>query len=426
MKVCDTRPRDHTARPVDNLTHALIGLTSAEAIVRFTERKRSIDPWARSATYAFAIIGNNLPDLDFSYSSISGKTFGYLLQHRGYTHTLPAAFGFALAMLAVLWGLTKWRARRLAARDWWLLAAVALVSPLLHLLMDFANNYGVHPFWPLYSGWFYGDSFFILEPSFWLVLIAPLSFSYRSKWLRRGLWLIMSVALGALWYRPFVPRGHAVAFSLLTLALLVIARRLSPYARLLLAGSTFMFLAGLFVLNSRRVKAIVSEQAAVSASRARSLDIVATPLPANPFCWSVLLLQKDRTDYVVRLGRVATWPAWLDVSSCPADKNAAPSAPLRALTGSVDTQLSWQSEYRVSLAELQAVLHGRCEGRAFARFVRVPYLTAPAATGTRILGDLRYDRNPGLDFSDLSLSQQEQQCPKHVPDWLPPRSDILF
>ncbi len=161
---------------MDNLTHSLVGLLCAEAVVRARERRAAragaLDAWTRAAVYTFAIVGNNLPDLDFTYASISGKTFGYLLQHRGYTHTLPAALGFALAMLGVLLLFTRWRKKRLSRADWQLLAGVALVSPLLHLAMDFANNYGVASFWPLDDGWFYGDSLFILEPSLWLVSIA--------------------------------------------------------------------------------------------------------------------------------------------------------------------------------------------------------------------------------------------------------------
>ena len=91
----------------------------------------------------------------------------------------------------------------------------------------------------------------------------------------------------------------------------------------------------------------------------------------------------------------------------------------------VTPQLSWRSEYRVPLSELKGLLQGRCEGRAFSRFARVPYVTEPATDGSFVLGDLRYDRNPGLDFSDLSLSQQPGPCPQYVPAWLPPRSDIL-
>lgn len=393
--------------------------------MRVRERRQPLEPWCRTATYAFAIIGNNLPDLDFTYSSISGKTFGYLLQHRGYTHTVPAAFAFALSMLGVLWGLAKWRAKRISTGDWWLLAAVALVSPLLHLVMDFANNYGVHPFWPVYSGWFYGDSLFIVEPSLWLVLAATLTFSYDSRWLRALLWLIMIAALAALWYRPFVPRGHALGLLLLTVTLLIAARRSSPFARLLLASSGFLILAALFVLGSRLAKGVVREQAALAFPEARSLDIVVTPMPANPFCWSVLLVQVESATYVVRMGRAAIWPAWLDVDSCPQDRDANPSAPLLPLAGPVNTKLSLRSEYRVSLRELATLLRDRCEARAFSRFARVPYVTAPAAHGARVVGDLRYDRKPGLDFSDFALSEREAECPPYVPSWLPPRSDIV-
>ena len=412
---------------MDNLTHALVGLLCAEAVVRVAERGRTLDPWCRTAIYAFAIVGNNLPDLDFCYASISGKTFGYLLQHRGYTHTVPAAFGFALAMLAALWGLCKRRGKRLLRAEWQILAVIALVSPLLHLIMDFANNYGVHPFWPVYSGWFYGDALFIVEPSLWLVIIAPLSLSHRSKWLRVGSWLVLSVTLVALYYRPLVPRGHAVFLSLLTLLLLGLARRIGPHTRSLLAGSCFVLLITSFVIGSQCAKSIAREQAALAFPGARTLDIVATPMPANPFCWSVLIVQLDGASYVVRLGRAATWPGWLDVKACPSDTRASPGAPRHRLTGPMNERLSLQSEYRVPLAELLALLGGRCEARAFARFARVPYVTEPAPSGARVLGDLRYDRNPGLDFSDLSLPEREraEQCPKHVPSWLPPRKDLL-
>jgi hypothetical protein len=41
-----------------------------------------------------------------------------------------------------------------------------------------------------------------------------------------------------------------------------------------------------------------------------------------------------------------------------------------------------------------------------------------------VLGDLRYDRSPGLDFSDLPLDRAAP-CPKRVPPWIPPRSDLF-
>jgi hypothetical protein len=44
--------------------------------------------------------------------------------------------------------------------------------------------------------------------------------------------------------------------------------------------------------------------------------------------------------------------------------------------------------------------------------------------GARVVGDLRYDRLPGLDFSDLPLDRAAP-CPKRVPPWIPRRSDLF-
>jgi inner membrane protein len=113
---------------VENLTHSLVGLLCAEVAVRLRDRRREVAAWPRAGAYAIAIIANNAPDIDFTYAGISGKRFGYLLQHRGYTHTLPAALGFALLMLGVLWALGKWRKKSVRSEDWWLLAGLALLS----------------------------------------------------------------------------------------------------------------------------------------------------------------------------------------------------------------------------------------------------------------------------------------------------------
>jgi inner membrane protein len=410
---------------LDNLTHSLVGLLAAEAVIRVRERRRPLEAWTRSAIYAFSIVGNNLPDLDFSYSRISGKTFGYLLQHRGYTHTVLAAMLFALAMLGLARWLAKRQAHRVSPEDWRLLSGIALFAPLLHIAMDFGNNYGVHPFWPLYSGWFYGDSFFILEPSFWLVIIAPLAFSLRSKVVRVALWLTLAAALIAVWYRPFVPRGHAVALTALTLALLLCGRAARPALRLALSLASFACIALAFVVGSRQAKALVANRAALAFPGATTLDIVATPMPANPFCWSVILLDRDATHYWVRLGRAATFPAWLDVEACPFDRGANPTTPLASIEVREGKRLLLTDEYRAPVSELATLNRQRCEARALLRFARVPYVTPLASDQSRVIGDVRYDRHPDLDFSDFRLPPQQQECPRFVPPWIPPRSDLL-
>ena len=68
----------------------------------------------------------------------------------------------------------------------------------LHLAMDFANNYGVHPFWPLSGRWFYGDTIFIIEP-LWLVLLIPvLAHRLERRWLKVLLWCLLAALLAVL------------------------------------------------------------------------------------------------------------------------------------------------------------------------------------------------------------------------------------
>lgn len=426
-------PRPYTARALDNLTHSLVGLLAAETVIRARERgslpERSLEPWTRSALYVLSIVGNNLPDIDLTYSRISGKTIGYLLHHRGYTHTLPAAILFAALMMGLVVALAKRRSRAITRGDFWLLASVALFSPLLHIAMDFGNAYGVHPFWPVYDGWIYGDAFFIFEPSFWLIIIAPLTFSLRTRTIRIALWVMLTVAVAAVWYRPMVPRGNAVVLSLLTLGLLMVARKMRPAARLVWSLAGFLGVALAFVIGSRLAKAAVSERTRAQFPSAEILDVVAAPMPANPFCWSMLLVERDTATYFVRLGWVAVFPAWLDVDACPYDRSAEPTAPLTPLTPLAPgggNRVRLIAEYQVALSELRALPQDRCEARAFLRFARVPYFSEHAPDRTRIIGDLRYDREPGLDFSDLQLPAMQGRCPPYVPPWLPPRSDLLL
>jgi len=98
-----------------------------------------------------------------------------------------------------------------------------------------------------------------------------------------------------------------------------------------------------------------------------------------------------------------------------------------------DCDEPWQGD---ECQELRALAQDDCRFRAFLRFARAPYAGtlargAPGAPGANtarsapgVVGDLRYDRSPGLDFSDLPLDRAAP-CPKRVPPWIPPRSDLF-
>ncbi len=96
--------------------------------------------------------------------------------------------------------------------------------------------------------------------------------------------------------------------------------------------------------------------------------------------------------------------------------------------------MRWLFRHDADLPALRALARDDCRRFcAFLRFARAPYAgtlardapganTAPSAPG--VVGDLRYDGSPGLDFSDLPLDRAAP-CPKRVPPWIPPRSDLF-
>ena len=142
------------------------------------------------------VVGSNLPDADFLYSALTGSKLDYLLQHRGYTHTVLGAVAFAALALGCL---ALWlRSRHIpwSSSDARYLFAMALLAPLLHIGLDFTNSYGVHPFWPVRNDWFYGDAVFIVEPLLW-VAATPFLFTLRSTVARIlvGLALVAGIIL---------------------------------------------------------------------------------------------------------------------------------------------------------------------------------------------------------------------------------------
>ncbi len=64
-------------------------------------------------------------------------------------------------------------------RRWNLLIAAALLG---HLLMDTANGYGTHLFYPFSAGWIYGDAVFVLEPWLWVIFGATLALNAGRLW----------------------------------------------------------------------------------------------------------------------------------------------------------------------------------------------------------------------------------------------------
>ena len=85
-----------------------------------------------------------------------------------------------------------------------------------------------------------------------------------------------------------------------------------------------------------------------------------------------------------------------------------------------------ESELALDLEALRAIAD-RCDGEAFLRFARAPFVVPRG--DTIVVGDLRYDRETSLGFAEMELPREAPAgaaCPRYVPGWEPWRaSDLL-
>lgn len=409
---------------MDNLTHSIAGMLAAEAALQW--RAGSTPPAARvrSAAYLGSVFANNVPDFDFVYTWITPGPLGYLLHHRGHTHTLGLALLLGAATLLACGWFVRRGAGRPSRTDWLRIAALCCIGPWIHIGMDYSNSYGVHPLWPVSSRWFYGDSVFIVEPWFWVAAVPPLIFAAQRRLTRVGLALVLLGGLGLAWTIDSVPWGAALALSLGALISGYVARQRSARGRVVqaLTGCAAMLLA--LLVSSRMANARLRADAG-KLDGLGIQDIILTPQPANPLCFAAIVVGTRGDAYVMRTAQLSSIPSLLPGERCRLQPSE-PTAPLKPLpaAASRDGSVRWLAEFTAPLAELRRLNDQHCELAAFLRFARAPYWL-PAQDGRRIVGDLRYDRAPELDFADLALRDQPARCPPHVPPWQPPRSDVL-
>ncbi len=142
------------------------------------------------------------PDLDV-LSRFGGPAFGFA-HHRGFTHSflgVPLDAAVVVGFVYLIWRL---RGRRLKDPNlpprWGLLFFYACLAGLSHILLDFTNNYGVRPFWPLSEKWYSWDIVFIFEPVMFVILLLGL--------IVPSLFSLIDTEIGA---RARGPRGRLAA-----------------------------------------------------------------------------------------------------------------------------------------------------------------------------------------------------------------------
>jgi inner membrane protein len=173
---------------MDNLCHALVGAAIGEAGLKQRVRHGN----------AVLMVAANLPDID-----VLGFASGapVVAIRRGWTHGVLAWVLLPMLFAGLVLALEKLGSRQPHSRFSSLLL-LSYVGVVVHVLMDWLNNYGVRLLMPFSSRWFYGDAVFIIDVWLWLILGLGVWLARRSaRPAAAGLALAVSVVyvFGLVW-----------------------------------------------------------------------------------------------------------------------------------------------------------------------------------------------------------------------------------
>jgi inner membrane protein len=407
---------------MDNLSHSVVGLAVGELVHRSlspepdTNRQNSrrrlllVSCWAAS----------NFPDLDYFLTPLVPAPLGYLLHHRGHTHTLLYAIPQALLLAALIWLL--WPAARKAliesagARSGLMLTLS--LGFALHLLMDYLNSYGIHPFHPFDSRWLYGDMVFILEPMFWIVFGVPLVMMVRRIALKVSL-LAMLVGVPLFFtLKAYLPWGSLALLMILAVALGTLQQRAGDRGKsaLIAALSMIIGFVGLQGFASGQARQVVVETLHSKDPASRVLDVSLSSFPTNPLCWTFVSVESNERagTYRLRRGIVSPAPDLIPVSECPL------SLAERPFQKGATPAIALVSEVQDSLATLRKLKAENCHFEAWLRFARAP------ALGETEASDLRFGSDPAKNFTTFNFEEfRTRECSRFIPGWGFPRLDLL-
>lgn len=286
---------------MDNLTHSLVGLTAAKA---------GLDKLSPGAT-TVCVLAANAPDADVVVGFFADR-WTLLHHHRGITHSIVGTIALALVLPLIVyagdWLLARWRGRKLTVQFRGLLIA-SLVATATHPFLDWMNNYGIRPFLPWDSRWFYGDLLYIVDPVMWLLLGgAAFLLTSRTRF-QRILWIALALVLS--WLVVFGPGRSGVVshprvlmgfwFTWLLCLVVLFVTRVGQRFRSRVAFTALVLVAmywvGLSIAHSRAISVASQHAAAIAIENQESVTRLAVmPTLANPFKWDCAF-QTDGATY---------------------------------------------------------------------------------------------------------------------------------
>jgi inner membrane protein len=407
---------------MDNLTHSITGLATGELIHRaLPAEPQAEDHRLRHRLLLTACaLASNFPDLDLVLTPLLPDPLGAVLHHRGHTHTLLYALPQAFLLAALLWLLWP-AARRLLAHSKLARAGLALALAcglVLHILMDYLNNYGVHPFHPFDSRWLYGDMVFIIEPVFWVAFGIPMIMAIPQRAAKTMLAIALAAVLLFFTVRGFMlwPSFAALAAVGVVLGWLQHRSGAGGKGALIAAALVALGFCGMQGYASQQAKQRVAEYALQTDPASKVLDIALNAFPANPLCWTFVTVESNEKTGLYRFerGNVSIAPGWLPAGDCPA------GLAQRLGQGRPGNAISLISAEHGDLRVLRALARDNCHFNAWLRFARAPLVYAEEATDARF--------SPGLsgNFTTIHLDDfKNQPCSRYIPQWEQPRADLL-
>ncbi len=381
---------------MDNVTHALVGVLLARAATPAVGS-------ARGALWA-AVLASNIPDADLLFNPFyADARLGYLVHHRGHTHTLLGMVPLALGVAAF----ARWRDP--AARPG-PLVALSLVAGALHIGADAWNSYGVHPFWPAWSGWLYGDFIFILEPWLWAALLPLAVTTFPSCAVRAGMGLLALVMAGLVAFAVGLPAALLFSAVLAGHVLLQLRRDRWDLPAALVLVTLTTFASGSWRAE-RSLRALLAEVRPDETL----LDVSLTPRPGVPWCWSALVASRSGATYRVRPVLHSQLPAVTAADECGLPRGEGHTAPLRPSDLVSDPSWAWGAHFEAPVDALSELARQECRVDAFLRFARMPYWM-PSGDGW-VVGDLRFDFESDLGFAELAISPGDTRGCTNLPPW---------
>jgi inner membrane protein len=205
-------------------------------------------------------LATEAPDIDFL--GFLGGSVSILEHHRGFTHTLLGAPFVGALTLGTVYGIYRmmlWRQWKIKQPpNWKLLYLYSVFGCLVHILLDFLNNYGIRPFAPFWPRWYSWDVVFIIDPAILFCLFAGLVVP--------ALFSLVSDEIGA---RKSQFRGRGGAITALVLFALLVGFR--------------------DIQHRKAVNALKS----LTYHDEEPVRAAAFPNPVNPFLWNGVVETQD-------------------------------------------------------------------------------------------------------------------------------------